>query len=190
LLLRVCLRSTSRREPRRWLVVFAPYAGKANSVSPVPARIALQGGETREHRCEIPLPRLSFTRGAMCPCPSQEKSCFRTLAALAPRGPQDLTLPSLLTGTSRYAPPSTHTERRVLAEPFKDNKKQGSGQRNRPDPWSISPTIRSISASRHRSPRQNPPVSWRSACCPGYARCPATTVARPTGSRPRYICLP
>src|SRR5204863_6672544 len=45
---------------------FRFYTGKANSVSPVPARIALQGGETRELRCEISLPRLSFTRGLRC----------------------------------------------------------------------------------------------------------------------------
>lgn len=35
----------------------------------------------------------------MCPCPSQEKSYFRTSAALAPRGPRDLILPNLWLGS-------------------------------------------------------------------------------------------
>jgi len=45
LLLRVCLRSNLRREPGRWPFVFLLFPGKADSVSPFPARIALQGGE-------------------------------------------------------------------------------------------------------------------------------------------------
>ena len=60
-LLRVCLRSNLRREPGRWLGVSPRFAGKASSVSPIPARIALQGGERAG-------------ADAIYPCPSQEKS--------------------------------------------------------------------------------------------------------------------
>ncbi len=60
-LLRVCLRSNLRREPGRWLGVSPRLAGKANSVSPIPARIALQGGERAG-------------ADAIYPRPSQEKS--------------------------------------------------------------------------------------------------------------------
>ena len=60
-LLRVCLRSNLRREPGRWPGVSPRLAGKASSVSPIPARIALQGGERAG-------------ADAIYPCPSQEKS--------------------------------------------------------------------------------------------------------------------
>jgi hypothetical protein len=66
LLLRVCLRSNLRRKPGRWPGVSPHVAEKANSVSPVPARIALRGGERAG-------------ADAICPCPSQEKRHFGDL---------------------------------------------------------------------------------------------------------------
>jgi hypothetical protein len=72
LLLRVCLRSKLRREPRRWLGVFLYFTGKANSVSPVPARIALQGGERAD-------------ADAICPCPCKKRAIPGTCLAGQPR---------------------------------------------------------------------------------------------------------
>ncbi len=46
---------------------FPVFTGKADSVSPIPARIALQGGERANS-------------DAICPCPSQEKSVFRDIS--------------------------------------------------------------------------------------------------------------
>jgi hypothetical protein len=56
LLLRVCLRSNLRREPRRWPGVFPLLTGKANSVSLIPARIALLGGERADADAIYPCP--------------------------------------------------------------------------------------------------------------------------------------
>ena len=71
-LLRVCLRSNLRREPRRWSRVFQYFTGKANSVSPVPARIALQGGERAD-------------ADAICPCPCKKRAIPGTCLAGQPR---------------------------------------------------------------------------------------------------------
>src|ERR1700739_13831 len=102
---------------------FRFYTGKANSVSPVPARIALQGGETREHRCDISLPRLSFTRSERCVPALRKRRAIRglwPLSLLAAPGtdPRQTCLP----GSPVTRHPLAHTDRRVLAEPFKDNK--------------------------------------------------------------------
>ena len=60
-------------QTRTRTVIGRPYRG-ANSVSLVPARIALQGGVTREHRCDRRLTVFPSLGLAMCPCPSQEES--------------------------------------------------------------------------------------------------------------------
>ncbi len=117
-------------QTRTRTVIGRPYRG-ANSVSLVPARIALQGGETREHRCDRRLTVFPSFGLAICPCPSQEESTSG-LWPLHFRGPRDQNPANFRTGEPRYASsPSAffaHTGRRVLAEPSKDNKKQGSGQ--------------------------------------------------------------
>jgi hypothetical protein len=112
-------------QTRTGTVIGRPYCG-ANSVSPVPARIALQGGETREHRCDLSPSRLSITRvgNVSLPLTRKELKGLRLPHFPQPPGISD-----------RYCcrNPVTclvlkHTERHVLAEPSKDNKKQGSGQ--------------------------------------------------------------
>ena len=63
---------------------------------------------------------------AKCPYPSQEKS-FKGLRP--PQFPRPSgTRITLLSGLPVTRPSLTHTNRRVLAEPSKDNKKKGHGQ--------------------------------------------------------------
>ena len=128
LLLRVCPRSYSRREPRRWSVVFALYAGKANSVSPVPARIAPQGGETREHRCDFTASASFLHRENDLSLPFARGERFGDFGRLYHRRLRVPALAKLAGRASRTHPPLRHTERCVLAEPFNNIKKQGWGQ--------------------------------------------------------------
>jgi hypothetical protein len=112
LMLRVCFRSLLRREPRRWQVV---RSCGARSVSPVPARIALQGGERAG-------------ADAMTHSPPQERATSVTCLA------GHLALPgtnlSSKAGTGcPYATANEHTRSLVLAEPFNNNKKPRRGQR-------------------------------------------------------------
>jgi hypothetical protein len=95
----------------------AAFRGKADSVSPVPDRIALQGEERADS-------------DAICPCPLQEKSDSGNLSGR-------LSTPSLgdqhrqlqLGWATRTLSPLGHTDDAVLAELSNHNKKLGRGQR-------------------------------------------------------------
>ena len=134
-LLRVCLRSNLRREPGRWLGVSPRLAGKANSVSPIPARIALQGGE-RASADAIYLstpstktcrwgPRLPFARKEQFPGSVWPANCAWHWDQLRQLQPDR---------AFRTPPLSRHTNRGVLAEPFNNSKKSGWGQCVLPHP--------------------------------------------------------
>jgi hypothetical protein len=137
-LLRVCLRSNLRREPGRWPGVFPHLAGKANSVSPVPARIALRGGE-RAGAVAICLSTPATKTCRRGPrLPLQEKSDSGSLSG-QPTAP-DLGNQRRQLQPDRAAPtppPSRHTDKGVLAQPFNNSKKSVWGQISLPRPPEI-----------------------------------------------------
>jgi len=71
--------------------------------------------------------RLSFVRLGDESLPFARRELFRTLAAQLSQPSGEIQLTSL-PDFPVTRPSSVHTERRVLAEPFKDNKIQGTGQ--------------------------------------------------------------
>src|SRR5580700_5993811 len=73
----------------------------------------------------------------MCPCPSQEESDSGTVATLAAVASGTDPRQTCLPGPPVTRLPLAHTDRRVLAEPYKDNKKPGWGQRIPNHPASI-----------------------------------------------------
>ncbi len=161
-LLRVCLRSNLRREPGRWLGVSPRLAGKANSVSPIPARIALQGGE----RAGADAMYLSTPSTKTCRCgarlPSARREQLRGPARREnltwPRGPTRPLMPDRVAHTHSS---SRHTKRCVLAEPFNNNKKCERGQRIVTPSTRISSGLsRPIAASRPHHPAQRRPGGW------------------------------
>ena len=92
-------------------------AGKADSVSPFPARIALQGGETRGRRCDVSLP--SARRRHF-------RELIRPVVHTWPLEPSPATNARL---NRPYAIRAQTRQIRVLAEPFNNNKKWAQGQR-------------------------------------------------------------
>jgi hypothetical protein len=117
-LLRVCLLHPLRREPRRWPSAHPPGADQAGSVSPVPARIALQGGATRGHRCDSSDPR-----------PRKKRANFRILSGrMTAHGPGPFHAP--LTGGEDPRAPETLAKRAgaLLPNPLNHIRKAGRGQ--------------------------------------------------------------
>jgi hypothetical protein len=131
-LLRVCLRSNLRREPGRWPGVFPRFAGKASSVSPIPARIALQGGERASaDAIDLSTPPTKTRRwGPRLPFARKEQFLGSAWPANFAR-PWDQ--PRQLQPDRAFPTPplSRHTNRGVLAEPSNNNKKSGWGQQIR-----------------------------------------------------------
>lgn len=123
MLLRVCLLpiSDENRDGDR-----TPAGGRVNSVSPVPARIALQGGETRGRRSDYQQSSGNLANSA-CPCPQQDKGEFGTCLA-RPTAPG----PGSLAANRRVAPSTphrlSHGKRGSLANPIHNIKKPGRGQ--------------------------------------------------------------
>ncbi len=149
------------RSPRRGQLRFA-----------VPARIALQGGE-----------RAGSV--AICPCPPQEESDSGDLPGrMTAPGPGHQLRPSIAWPACPYAT-AVKTHGCVLAEPSKNNKKRGWGQRIRPHRKEFPRSTRSSAAPRLRFPEKNRPGAWCSACCRGCARSPARHRAHHPCLRPR-----
>jgi hypothetical protein len=153
---------------------FPVLTGKANSVSPVPARIALQGGERAD-------------TDAICPCPLQEKSDSGSLLGR-------LTTPNH--GDQYRQPKLGHTiplrflhydTRRIafLRNLLTITRNRGGVNDFHPTLQGISRFIRSIAAPRLRPCKQNQPVAWYSACCRGYGQSSAAGRAHRPGSQPR-----
>jgi hypothetical protein len=113
LVLRVCPRSHLRRETGRWPRVLPSIPkGKAGSVSPLPARIALQGGETRGRRCDsVSQPQRRKNPAPEAPgCPPQESSNSGTCLA-GPTAPGPRAQPSLAAGSGLPLRSRTQTAR-------------------------------------------------------------------------------
>jgi len=118
---------------------------KADSVSPLPACIALQGGETRRRRCDVSLP-------------STRRRHLREPCWLGPLQPGLGINPSQTHWPDYpYAIRAQTHEFRVLAEPFNNNKICTAGQR-----------IVGLGADMDRSsgPASQPPVSGQVSAGP------------------------
>ena len=131
-------------------------------------------------------PRLSFTRVERCVPALRKRRAISGPWPLISLRPWEQILAKL---ADRDLPlthqPLTHTDRRVLAEPFKDNKKPGWGQRIQPHPsCRFHPTTGSFSAPMPHSRAQNRLLSSCSACCPGCAQCPAAPGGTPVRFTP------
>jgi len=159
MLLRVCLRYHLRREPGRWPGVYPMIPGKANSVSPIPARIALQGGERADS-------------DAICPCPPQEESDLQDLYGRQ-NAPDLEKQPAKTPGKVSCTPlPLQGTAPSVLAEPFNNNKKAGQGQSICPAPGNFSRVTRRYATSTRHLRERNRPAAWCSAYCRDCERSP------------------
>jgi hypothetical protein len=131
LLLRVCLLPISdENRDGDW----TPAGGRVNSVSPVPARIALQGGETRGRRsdCEQILRNARET----CFVPALRKTRAKFGTCLA--GSLRLTQANPAAGWRASCPTTllrlTHAKRGLLAKPFQQYQETGAGSMKSPRP--------------------------------------------------------
>jgi len=149
LLLRVCLRSNLRRDPRRWPGVFPLFSGQSQLRFAVPARIALQGGE----RAGSVANHLSTPATKTCRrgpgCPLQDESHSGSLSGRHRRGDRltlDGTRSQIEPGRAIPTPsPLEHTDSGVLAEPSYCSKKLREGQRSGPRAGEFLGIVRNLS---------------------------------------------